>query len=584
MTTSISPVTLRRWATRAAALSLSAMLALAAAPVWAQALLNPTTLTKYIDAVPNPFDNVIGPAGTLNGLPLYEVGITQFQQQLHSELAPTTLWGYNGMYPGPTFDMHRGEAIRVRWTNNLVDGAGQPLDHFLPYDNTLHGTSPTGGGGHAGHGGAAPFPQARTVVHLHGGVVDEMSDGYPEHWFTPDPHAAPNGMGGPAGNSMVTTYPNDQRASTMWYHDHAMAITRLNVYAGMAGFYINRDDAELALNLPSGAYEVPLLVQDKSFYSDGQLYYPGDPAGEGGHVQSFLGDVNVVNGKVWPYMEVEPRKYRLRLLNGANTRQYDLSIVPDAGAASADPLVLHQIGVDGGLLPATVARGSVGLAAADRVDLIVDFSQFAVGDTLRMLNAGPNASGETDEVMQFRVVPLAGPDASSLPATLVPVPRYDPADAVRVRQLNLTRVFDELGREKMLLDGKAWDDAISEILTLGELEIWEIANRTLIDHPIHLHMEAFQLESRRGLLGDIPLRDDELGWEDTVLIPAQQTARFMVKYDKFAGTFVWHCHLLEHEDHEMMRPFQIVVPEPAGARLAAIALVAAFWRRRSTRG
>jgi spore coat protein A len=565
------------------AASITAILILGLGGPWSpaacgQAVLNPTSLSKYVDALPIVFDNVINPSGTLDGLPLYDVGITQFQQQLHSQLAPTTLWGYNGSYPGPTFDMHRGEAIRVRWTNNLVDGAGQPLDHFLPYDNTLHGTSPTGG--HEGHGGDS-FPQARTVTHLHGGVVDEMSDGYPEHWFTPDPNAAPNGMGGPAGNNMVTTYPNDQRASTMWYHDHAMAVTRLNIYAGMAGFYINRDDAELALNLPSGEYEAPLLIQDKSFYEDGRLYYPGEPTGEGGHVQSFLGEVNLVNGKVWPYMEVEPRKYRFRLLNGANTREYDLSIVPDAGAASQDPLTLHQIGVDGGLLPAPVPRGSIDLAAADRVDVIVDFSQFAVGNTLRMVNAGPSATGETDEVMQFRIVPLAAPDLSSLPSSLVPVPRYNPADAVRVRQLNLTRVYDELGREKMLLDGKEWDEAISEIMTLGELEIWEIANRTRVDHPIHLHMDAFQLAGRSGLQGEIPLRDDELGWEDTVNIPSTQTARFLVKYSKFAGTFVWHCHLLEHEDHEMMRPFQVVVPEPTGALLSAIALIAAFRRRRS---
>jgi spore coat protein A len=231
-----------------------------------------------------------------------------------------------------------------------------------------------------------------------------------------------------------------------------------------------------------------------------------------------------------------------------------------------------------------VARTNVDIAAADRVDMVVDFSQFAVGDTLRMFNGGPDATGETDEVMQFRIVPSTGADTSSLPTNLVPVPRYDPADAVRVRQLTLTRVYDELGREKMLLDGKEWDDAISEILTLGELEIWEIANRTRVDHPIHLHMEAFQLLGRSGAQGEIPLTDDELGWEDTVNIPSTQTARFMVKYDKFAGKFVWHCHLLEHEDHEMMRPFQIVAPEPSGALLAAIACAAALRSRRSAPG
>jgi spore coat protein A len=354
-----------------------------------------------------------------------------------------------------------------------------------------------------------------------------------------------------------------------------MGVTRLNVYAGMSGFYLNRDSAEDALNLPSGPYEMPLLIQDKSFYEDGQLFYPDSNAsGVPGHVQSFLGDVNLVNGQVWPYMEVEPRKYRFRMLNGANTRAYDLSLVPDTGATAGAPVTFHQIGTDGGLFNAPVDRTSIGLSAADRADVIVDFSQFSPGDALRLLNAGPNATGETDEVMQFRVVGPTAPDASSLPTGLVDVPRYDPADAVRTRRLRLTRNFDEFGRERMLLDGKLWSDAISEILHLGQPEIWEIRNVTSVDHPIHLHMEAFQLIGRlTATNANIPLQDWELGWEDTVNIPSGQTARFMVRYDKFAGTFVWHCHLLEHEDHEMMRPFTIV-PEPTGVAAAIVAMAA----------
>jgi spore coat protein A len=554
---------------------------LAADPAVAQSLLSPSSLTKYVDRVPNPYDHTIAPTGTLDGAPLYEVSVTQFQQTLHSQLPATTLWGYNGMYPGPTFDVDRGELIRVRWTNNLVDDTGAPLNHLLPYDGTLHGSTVVEGG-HAGHEVGDPYPQSRVVTHLHGGVVDEMSDGYPEHWYSPDPNAAPNGLGGPAGNSLVTTYPNNQRAANMWYHDHAMGVTRLNVYAGLAGFYINRDPAEQALNLPSGAYEVPLLVQDKSFYDNGALFYPAGPdGGPPGVVTSFLGDVNLVNGKVWPFLEVEPRKYRFRMLNGANSREYSLSIVPDAGSSAGTPLTLHQIGTDGGLFPQPVDRTAIGLAAADRADVIVDFAQFAAGATLRLLNSGPNATGETDEVMQFRVVASHGPDTSSLPASLVPVPRYNPADAVVTRRLRLTRAFDELGRERMLLDGKDWDAAISEIVTLGRPEIWEIRNVTNVDHPIHLHMEAFQLIARLTTTNqNIPLEPYELGWEDTVNIPAGQTARFMVKYDAFAGTFVWHCHLLEHEDHEMMRPFRIQVPEPGGAALSLGVLAAILLGRR----
>jgi spore coat protein A len=320
-----SSIRIRRVSTLGAAIVLTARLASAHAP------LDASTLTKYLDPLPNPLVNVIAPSGMLDGVPLYDVSISQFQQQLHSQLPPTTLWGYNGTYPGPTFDVNRGQPIKVSWTNNLVDDMGQPLKHLLPYDPTLHGADYPGAHmGHDGgeHGEFSDYPQARTVTHLHGGVVDQMSDGYPEHWFSPNPNAAPNGLGGPAGNSHITDYPNDQRAATMWYHDHAMAITRLNVYAGMAGFYLLRDADEAALDLPSGQYEVPLVIQDKSFFDNGALYYPGgdehDPSAPGTHVASFFGDANIVNGKVWPYLEVEPRRYRFRLLNGANSRSYNL--------------------------------------------------------------------------------------------------------------------------------------------------------------------------------------------------------------------------------------------------------------------
>jgi len=153
----------------------------------AHALLDAGTLTKYLDPLPNPLGNVISPSDMLDGVPLYDLGISQFQQQLHSQLAPTTLWGYNGMYPGPTFDVQRGQPIKVRWTNNLVDDMGMPLRHFLPYDPTLHGADYPGSHVDHGseHGEFSDFPQARTVTHLHGGVVNERSDGYPEHWFWP---------------------------------------------------------------------------------------------------------------------------------------------------------------------------------------------------------------------------------------------------------------------------------------------------------------------------------------------------------------------------------------------------------------
>ena len=543
----------------------------------AHEVLDASTLNKYLDPLPNPLDNVIAPIGMLEGVPLYDISISQFQRQLHSELPPTTVWGYNGLYPGPTFVASRDEAIKVRWTNNLTDGAGHPLQHLLPYDPTLHGA------GHPdGHGEG--FPQARTVTHLHGGVVDEHSDGYPEHWFTPDPHAAPNGLGGPAGNSLVTTYANPQRSASLWYHDHAMGITRLNVYAGLAGFYLIRDAQEESLGLPSGDYEIPLVLQDRSFYDNGDLFYPGgdshDPSHPGSHVSFFLADANLVNGVVWPFLEVEPRKYRFRMLNGANGRFYDLSLEPDSGAAGDGPVTLHQIGTDGGLLSHRVERSNVFLAPSDRADIIVDFSQFSVGDSLRFMNNGLGASeGTTDEVMQFRIVAPRGVDDSNLPDSLSTIERYHEADADAMRTIELVPGFDAMGRRQLLLNGMHWSDEITEVVRQGDLEIWSLINRTGDAHPIHLHGEAFQVLDRTGSFGnDIPLEDYELGWEDTVVVNPGETVRIMVKYEAFTGTFVFHCHILEHEDHEMMRPFRIIpaVPEPSAWTLV-LAGIASTW-------
>lgn len=550
----------------------------------AKTILDVSNLSKYVDRLANPLDQVISPTGQLDGVPLYDVEISQFQQQLHSELPPTTLWGYNGMYPGPTFEVHSNETVKIRWTNNLRDSSGAARDHILPYDTTVHGAR-------------SQFPQARTIAHVHGAVTEEASDGFPEFWFTPDPNAPANGMGGPAGNSLISTYTNNQRAAANWYHDHSMGITRLNVYAGMAGLYFIRDDAEQALGLPSGKYEVPLVFQDRSFYDDGSLFYPagpgdlnspgvGDPLqglpqefpSDASQVMAYLADANLVNGTVWPYMDVEPRKYRFRMLNGANARFYNLSLEPLPGAATTDPVAFHQIGTDSGLLSAQVERDSINLSPADRADVVVDFSQFNVGDSILMRNSAAGAAaGTTDQVMQFQVVAPTEPDTSNLPDQLSSIVRYDPQDAVRVRTLELVRSFDEYGRPQFLLDGKKWVEETTEKIVQGDLEIWEFVNQTGMAHPMHLHMDAFQLLDRKDSTGaDIPLEDYELGWEDTVTVGPRESVRIMVKFNQYTGTFVWHCHILEHEDAEMMRRFEIVpasVPEPNTLILAPVAVI-----------
>ena len=270
-------------------------------------------LTPFVDALPIP--NGIRPSGTFDGDPLFQVAMQVFRQKLHRDLPPTTLWGYNGQYPGPTFEARRGQPIAVRWMNNL------PNRHMFPIDNTLHGDE-------------AGQPAVRTVVHLHGHKVLPESDGYPEAWFT-------NGFGqtGPFFEQRIYQYPNDQAATQLWYHDHALGATRINNYAGLSGVYLLRDRVEDNLNLPDGAFEIPLIIQDRFFNADGSLLYPvedngGDPDRRVPPVwiPEFFGDTVLVNGKVWPVLEVEPRKYRFRILNASNARFYHLPLNEARGA------------------------------------------------------------------------------------------------------------------------------------------------------------------------------------------------------------------------------------------------------------
>jgi spore coat protein A len=541
-------------------------------------LLDPLTLTKFVDPLPNPLGNVLSPVGTLDGATFYQVEMTQFTQQLHSQIPATTVWGYNGTFPGPTFEVRRGERVKIDWINNLRDTSGNPLPHLLPVDTTVHGAHPD-------------VPAVRSVVHVHGAAVEAASDGFPEYWYSADPSAPANGMGGPAGNHVIYTYDNQQPAATVWYHDHALGITRLNVYAGLAGFYLIRDDAEDALNLPSGTYEMPMVIQDRTFQADGQLFYPRGPGdlidptlddplaglpaefpSDASVVSHFFGDTNLVNGKVWPVMDVEPRKYRFRLLNGSNSRFYDLQL----DALAAGTLTFHQIGTEGGLLAAPTDRGQMSLAPAERADVIVDFSSLSVGDEVFLRNFAPDGPFEgptaghtpadpntTGQVMKFRLVAPTGPDTSSLPDTLASVPRIPESQATITRQLSLVEEMDEFGRPKMLLNGAEWMDPVTELPVQGTTEIWEITNSTTDSHPIHLHLVHFQVLDRISRVDGsvIPLQPHELGWKETVAINRRETVRVIAKFDDFDGLYAWHCHLLEHEDHEMMRRYE-VVPGP----------------------
>jgi len=313
--------------------------------------LDPKTLTKYLDPLPVP--------AKLDGMVSQTVTISEFTQQVlpsnfktGSYGGKTLVWGYNNSYPGPTIETRRGAPFQVTFQNNLNNPLLLP---FLPIDQSLNWADPLGcnmSPACASQRYTGPVP---TVAHLHGGEVPSAFDGHPESWSTPG-----LGIVGPDWVSSSYTYPNAQEAATLWYHDHTMGITRLNVYAGLAGFYLLRDPLKEPSNLPSGPYEREIVIQDRMFDTNGQLLYPENTDSYSSHpfwVSMFMGDTIVVNGKVWPHLNVEPRRYRLRLLNGSNSRIYTLQLQTTSGQAGP---TFWQIGTDGGLLLPEQAWDGVG--------------------------------------------------------------------------------------------------------------------------------------------------------------------------------------------------------------------------------
>jgi spore coat protein A, manganese oxidase len=556
----------------------------------------------------------------------------------------TTVWGYrvNGLstgYLGPSIEARStlpantvkpGRPVVVKFINNLRASNGALLTrHILNVDPTLDDAS---------------RGEIRVVTHLHGGHTAAGFDGNPEFWFTNNPNAAANGEGGPAGNTVTYTYDNDQLGTTLWYHDHAMGITRLNVYVGLAAFYLLRDDQEDSQNLPKGAYEIPLVIQDKSFNDDGSLDYAatpllnpsnrlpmvdvnGQPILTSG--PEFFGNTIVVNGKVWPKLEVEPRKYRFRVLNGSDSRFYHLWLELPGGAPLPANTVT-QVGNDGGLLPAPVAIGNSSahgllLSLAERADLVIDFSKFPLGTKITMRNDanGPYPGGDapdpktTGKIMQFQVTkPLAATDTSA--ATGVrPITHLGAPDTTRV--IDLQELRDDYGinfdpanegtmafRHLLLLNGALFSDPVTETPKLNTVEDWIIVNGTVDMHPIHLHLVNFEILEKGTVTGYVPadpasgipasfsalnpdtdaagltpanplfdpnytVSDNERGLKDTVKVPPGAVdangdpspslprgyVRIRAKFDRL-GTYMYHCHILSHEDNAMMRPFTVI--------------------------
>ncbi|RBP57964.1 spore coat protein A [Alkalibaculum bacchi] len=511
----------------------------------------PETIPKFVDSLPKPL--IARPAEGKEDSScreiFYNISMKEKKHKFHRYFPPTTIWGYNGMYPGPTIEVEKDVPVKVKWQNRLPD------KHFLPIDRTLHGTMNT--------------PDVRTVVHLHGANVSSHSDGHPDAWYTNN-----CGKVGYAFKRKVYEYTNHQPAATMWYHDHAVGITRLNVYAGLAGFYLIRDELEKRLNLPCGDYEIPLLIQDKTFNPDGSLHYPDNatpevPAPIPSTPSFFFGNTIVVNGKLWPYLKVEPRKYRFRMLNGSNTRAYNLQL--DNGA------VFHQIGTDLGLLQHPVTIESFAFEPAERMDLIIDFSKYK-GKEITLINTNPGASGSphTDVIMKFIVgYECESKDRSEIPHELYPYHHLDAARATKERTMTLASKPDPHyeGRVLHLLNDSMWSDPCTEIVKKDSVEIWHIRNTFFVPHPIHVHLVNFEILGRKTVTDKDFDRDGnyifkpetlekplpfETGLKDVVRTEPNQVTSIIMHFKEHVGDYVWHCHILEHEDNDMMRPLKVI--------------------------
>jgi FtsP/CotA-like multicopper oxidase with cupredoxin domain len=671
-------------------------------------------IPKYVEAVPQPARVT---ANQVTGV-MRETKQRVLPPQFYPTSGPfaggTFIWSYQidgapASWPAATFEQRVDVPTTVRWVNQItgpfpyvfptsaaVDAAtatssgGAPvLQKFLTVDQTIHWADPNhldcmfrmpvceAGSNDPcckpyGYPSWPGFPVAYAalprqgepqpgVVHLHGAEVPSVFDGHPEAWFTPI------GQRGPAyaslypvpGNQAVYQYPNSQEPTTLWFHDHSLGTTRHTVFAGLAGFYLLRDARDTGsstnpIHLPAGPFERELMVQDRSFDTNGQWLFPDEGVNPTVHpfwIPEFFGDVIVVNGKSWPYLQVEQRRYRLRFVNASNARFYRIRM--------SDGRPFWQIGTDGGFLDAPVRVDTLLLGVAERADVIVDFSNAPVGSRILVTNdaAAPFPDGDpvdpatTGQVMQFRVVAATSRDSTCDPAAAQsswnacrlrekPIVRLSGPD--EKRQLILREIASDIDEPlEVLLNNTKWsgllestmatatpvpvadsrrinDYFVTELPQVGSTEVWEVANLTEDAHPIHVHLIQFQVLSRRDfdspgylaiyepatrpgdgppmrylsrnadgaiggnfafspfyLSGPMPPAPNESGWKDTVIMLPGTVTRIIARwapqdvaysrpgqnlfsFDPTRGPgYVWHCHILDHEDNEMMRPYAV---------------------------
>jgi len=463
--------------------------------------------------LPLPVIPILKPARTDASTDFYDVRVKPGTARILTGV-DTPVWGYDGIFPGPTMEARGGRRVSLRLRNAL---------------------------------------EVPIVNHLHGGRTAPESDGYPTDFILPEGGFSQSHMHDPMARisegEREYIYTNDQRAATLWYHDHRMDFTAPQVWRGLAGFYILRDAQEDRLPLPRGDKEISLLICDRSFEADGSFRYPAldpslrdTPGTEAPYMGGVLGDVILVNGAPWPRLEVANVKYRFRILNASNARRYELKLDPSPrGAAS-----FVQIGSDGGLLEAPVSHSSVRIAPAERFDIVIDFSKFAIGSNVTLVNSA--ADGPAGHIMRFDVVRNER-DQSEIPAKLSDVSFAKPEDAA------VTRVFDfsyQRASHGWMINGKPYDPTRMDARPrLDSTEIWRL--QTDFNHPLHLHLVHFQVLAHIGRPGPY-----DAGWKDTIDLGPGQAANILVRFAGHRGRYVFHCHNLEHEDMSMMANFEVI--------------------------
>ncbi|MCU4750642.1 multicopper oxidase domain-containing protein [Halobacteria archaeon AArc-curdl1] len=564
------------------------------------------------------------PDGKRRGGDYHEIPIEETTHSFHPDLPDTTIWGFDGQFPGPILSARKGERLAVEFDNSEL-----PDEHLLEVDERIDGTTTENYVGYDG-----PVPEVRNSTHFHGLNVPPESDGQADMWVSPD------GVEGPRRSRDVQVLPNRQSRLTSTYHDHTRGLTRLNNYAGLVGPYYIRSPKEEKLNLPDGEYDIPLVLADRSFNEDGSLDYPNM------FMADVSGDTATVNGAAWPYLEVEPRRYRFRIINVSNARTFDLGLEKGGGHGDHDDghgdhddgsmhssemddvPTLYQISPGHGFLEDVVSIGHHGdmhsllLSPFERADVIVDFSEYA-GETFTVTNDaefpyaggtemdhddgmmhsmddhdddhddGHGGHGDMDhpqlpEIMQIRVASEAeGTDTSADPTELTLPNRNGPnPNAARTtREITMSMGMDDEGLMAHWLNDSSWGDPVEIKPQLGSTEIWELRNDDHHTHPIHLHLVEFEVIDRERHddhddhddMEDMSGDDDdhnmdhptgplpnEKGGKDVVRVDPGETVRIAVKFGDFAGRYPFHCHVLEHEDHDMMRPFEVVKGNSAG--------------------